>query len=207
MDLLSYLNQHFYTKAQLLDKCKISKLDFEQYQQKSMMPLASYQLKIICNSFFGEHSETQATEFYPKEYASWIADLTTMPDVKTAFEVFSSRYKAQLKKLNTLGFYSNDNKFNQKLSEHIKQEWQHFLEGTYGVCTKSGLVEDIATKELNTSIVNELILNKELSGQERGSLKISVDLLDSATSLFAPHERKNSSRAKLIKHIRKTYFK
>jgi len=206
MDLLSYLNQHFYTKAQLLDKCKISKLDFEQYQQKSMMPLASYQLKITCNSFFGEHSETQATEFYPKEYASWIADLTTMPDAKTAFEVFSSRYKAQLQKLNGFGLYSVDEKFNKDLKVHIKQEWQHFLKGTYGLCTKTGLVEDIATKELNTSIVNELILNKELSGQKQDNLKISIDLLDSATSLFAPHERNNSSRVKLIKHIRKTYF-
>jgi hypothetical protein len=171
-----------------------------------MMPLASYLLTIKCDSFFGEHSEAQASEFFPKAYLSWLADITTMPDAQSAFDVFNARYKAQLQTLNDFGLYSVDDKFNKDLKSHIKQEWQHFLKGTYGVCTQSGLVEDIATKELTTSNINELISNKELSGQKRKQLKISIDLLDSATSLFAPHERQNSSRVKLIEYVMKKYF-
>ncbi|MBU2971978.1 hypothetical protein KO527_21810 [Pseudoalteromonas sp. C2R02] len=204
MDLLNYLNQHFYTKTQLLEKSKISSVDFNQYQQKSMMPAASYLLNIKCDSFFGEH--TQASEFYPKAYLSWLADLTTTPNAQTAFEVFSARYKTQLQKLNGFGLFSVDDKFNKNLSNHIKQEWQHFLKGTYGICTQSGLVADIATKELTTSIVNELILNKELSSKKRENLEISINLLDSVTSLFAPHERQNSSRVKLIEYVKNSYF-
>jgi hypothetical protein len=206
MDLLSYLNQHFYTKTQLLEKSQISAVDFNQYQQKAMMPSASYLLSIKCDSFFGEHNEAQASEFFPKAYVSWLTDLTAMPDAQTAFEVFSSGYKSQLQKLNDFGLYSVDDKFNKNLNNHIKQEWQHFLKGTYGVCTQSGLVEDIATKELSTSNINELISNKELSGQKRKQLQISIDLLDSATSLFAPHERQNSSRVKLIEYVKNSYF-
>jgi len=206
MDLVSYLNQYFYTKYQLLEQCKINELDFKQYQQKAIMPLASYKINIQCDSFFGEHIEAQSTEFYPKSYVFWLTGLPKIPETQTVFDVFSSRYKTQLKKLNDLGLYSIDDKFNKSLNSHIKQEWQHFLKGTYGVCTKSGLVEDIATKELSTSIVNELISNKYISGRKRKQLKISVDLLDSATSIFAPHERKMSSRVKLIGHIKKKYF-
>lgn len=204
MDLLSYLNQHFYTKTQLLDKSQISAVDFNQYQQKAMMPAASYLLNIKCDSFFGEH--TQASEFFPKAYVSWLTDLITMPDTQTVFEVFSYRYKAQLQNLNDFGLFSVEDKFNKGLKVHIKQEWQHFLKGTYGVCTQSGLVEDIATKEFTTSIINELILNKELSDKKLKRLKISIGLLDSATALFAPHEKQNSSRVNLIESVKQTYF-
>lgn len=204
MDLLSYLNQHFYTKTQLLEKSKISAVDFKQYQEKTMMPAASYLLNIKCDSFFGEH--TQASEFFPKAYVSWLTDLITMPDTQTAFEVFSYRYKAQLQNLNDFGLFSVEDKFNKSLKVHIKQEWQHFLKGTYGVCTQSGLVEDIATKEFTTSIINELILNKELSDKKLKRLKISIGLLDSATALFAPHEKQNSSRVNLIESVKQTYF-
>ncbi|WP_042152006.1 MULTISPECIES: DUF6058 family natural product biosynthesis protein [unclassified Pseudoalteromonas] len=204
MDLLSYLNQHFYTKIQLLEKSKISAVDFKQYQEKTMMPAASYLLNIKCDSFFGEH--TQASEFFPKAYVSWLTDLITMPDTQTAFEVFSYRYKAQLQNLNDFGLFSVEDKFNKSLKVHIKQEWQHFLKGTYGVCTQSGLVEDIATKEFTTSIINELILNKELSDKKLKRLKISIGLLDSATALFAPHEKQNSSRVNLIESVKQTYF-
>jgi len=207
MDLLSYLNQYFYTQAQLLDKCKINELAFKQYQKDAIMPLASYKLNIQCDSFFGKHIAAQKTEYYPKAYLSWLVDISKIQETQNVFEIFSSRYKTQLKKLNELGFYSHDNKFNQNLSEHIKQEWQHFLKGTYGVCTKSGLVENIATKELTTTIVNELISNEGISGQKQKYLKVLIDLLDSVTSLFAPHERKTSSRVKLIENIRKKYFK
>lgn len=204
MDLLNYLNQHFYTKTQLLEKSKISAVDFKQYQEKTMMPAASYLLNIKCDSFFGEH--TQASEFFPKAYVSWLTDLITMPDTQTAFEVFSYRYKAQLQNLNDFGLFSVEDKFNKSLKVHIKQEWQHFLKGTYGVCTQSGLVEDIATKEFTTSIINELILNKELSDKKLKRLKISIGLLDSATALFAPHEKQNSSRVNLIESVKQTYF-
>lgn len=78
--------------------------------------------------------------------------------------------------------------------------------GTYGVCTQSGLVEDIATKELTTSIVKKLISNKELSDKKLKRLKISIGLLDSATALFAPHEKQNSSRVNLIEFVKQTYF-
>ena len=120
-----------------------------------MMPLASYQLDIQCNSFFGEYNQT--LEYYPKSYTAWLTDISKIKDSHIAFELFSSGYKTQLKKLNDLGIYSNNDKFNKNLNSHIKQEWQHFLKGTYGVCTKSGLVADIAIKELTTSYINELI--------------------------------------------------
>ena len=169
-----------------------------------MMPAASYLLNIKCDSFFGEH--TQASEFFPKAYVSWLTDLITMPDTQTAFEVFSYRYKAQLQNLNDFGLFSVEDKFNKSLKVHIKQEWQHFLKGTYGVCTQSGLVEDIATKEFTTSIINELILNKKSSDKKLKRLEISIELLDSATALFAPHEKQNSSRVNLIESVKQTYF-
>ncbi len=84
-----------------------------------------------------------------------------------------------------------------ELNQHIKEEWSHFINGVYGLYTKSGLPEDIAAKELSE-------LN-ELTSDEMTKLTLAVNLLDKASSLFAPHERLRSSRHRLVNETRRKY--
>lgn len=80
-----------------------------------------------------------------------------------------------------------------------------FLNGIYGLCTKSGLPEDIAAKEFAIIEINELSIFDALNKEQLVKLTNAVNLLDKVSSLFAPHERLKSSRERLINETRFKY--
>jgi len=73
------------------------------------------------------------------------------------FDLFSDRYKNRIASLGALGQNTSYSKFNEKFDDHIREEWSYFLDGTYGLCTKPGLPEDIAPHELERSSRHRLI--------------------------------------------------
>lgn len=207
MELINYLNEHFFTQEQLLDISKVSQQDLLSYQQQGLMPKCAYQLslQLQSHSFFGPHHEEQIIEYYAKGYASWLGVIQSSDSADTVFEVFATRYKMSLEHLKELGHRTSNPKVNSELDEHIKQEWGHFLAGIYGLCTQSGLPEDIAAKELAILEINELLGEGQLTQAQISQLRLAVNLLDSASSLFAPHERLKSSRQRLINEVRRQY--
>jgi hypothetical protein len=207
MKLTNYLNCYFLTKQELLDGSKITEQELLTYQQNGVMPKCSYKLKlnVACTSFFGLHSEEQEVEYYAKGYISWLTIIQSLSTTKSIFSVFETRYKLAIDNLRLQGHHSESDKINASLNLHIKEEWQHFLDGIYGLCTKSGLPEDIAAKEFSILEINELIAHEVLTGQQLSQLTSAVNLLDSASALFAPHERPQSSRHRLVDEIRRKY--
>lgn len=207
MQLLDYLNTHFYTKQQLLALTQLSEAQFASFQSQGIMPKCSYKLTISVesDSFFGIHNEAQALEYYAKGYASWIGIIQSLNNEEAVYNVFKARYKNAIETLKEQGFRSQNAKVNEGLSQHIVQEWQHFQDGIYGLCTTSGLPEDIAAKEFAIAIINELSANEVLSDSAREQLVQAIHLLDKSSALFAPHERPNSSRHRLVDEIRRKY--
>jgi len=207
MQLINYLNKHFLTKDDLLTLSATSESEFELLQNNKLMPACSYKLAVStnCNSFFGEHNEQQKVEYYAKGYSSWLGILHSIKESDDVFLIFSKRYKQKLIELKLQGIVSKDNKVNAGIDQHINEEWQHFINGTYGLCTKSGLPEDIASKEVAILIINELTVNDHLFDDDLVRLTQAVNLLDSASALFAPHERENSSRERLVNKVRRKY--
>jgi hypothetical protein len=116
-------------------------------------------------------------------------------------EVFARRYRAAL---SALPLRTNDPKLNAGIETHLRDEWGHFLSGTYGLCTRSGLPEDIAAKELAICVIKELTA-QENADPDRARLAAAVDLLDRASSPFAPHERARSSRHRYVDLMRQRY--
>lgn len=210
MELLDYLKNWFYTKQHLLNLCKISESQLALFQSQQVMPLPSYTLKldIESNSFCGLYSSTETVEFYAKGYASWLGLLSSLSLAESAFDIFAKRYKAQVAYLVQQGFQNSFSTQNSEIDIHVKQEWEHFLNGTYGLCTRSGLPEDIASKDLATKQINTLtnsVTKFDLSSLELESLQKAVTLLDESSSLFAPHERLQSSRHRLVNEVRRIY--
>jgi hypothetical protein len=207
MELINYLNEHFFTQQQLLDISKVSQQDLLSYQQQGLMPKCSYQLRLQLqsDSFFGLHHEEQTIEYYAKGYTSWLGVIQTSNSVDAVFDVFATRYKMALEVLKRQGHKTSNAKVNAELDAHIKQEWGHFLNGIYGLCTQSGLPEDIAAKELAILEINELLEVDKLTQTQSKQLRLAVNLLDKASSMFAPHERLNSSRQRLINEVRRQY--
>jgi hypothetical protein len=177
------------------------------------MPKCSYklQLNVASTSFFGLHNEEQEVEYYAKGYISWLTIVQSLNDVQSIYALFETRYKATIEQLRIQGHYSTNDKINASLDLHIKEEWQHSLDGIYDLYTKSGLPEDIAAKEFSILAINELTANTELTElaelteQQLNQLTRAVNLLDSVSALFAPHERLKSSRHRLVDEIRRTY--
>ncbi|TMN39945.1 DUF6058 family natural product biosynthesis protein [Pseudoalteromonas sp. S2755] len=205
MELLNYLQTHFITKETLLRESQLSHFELATLIEKRLMPKAAYKLtlKLECDSFFGEHSDKSCLEFYPQGALVWLGAVLQAEDEAQAFSLFSQRYKDQLYRLKTQGLNPQDAKLDQDIDAHLESEWQHFLGGIYGLCTKTGLPEDIANKEAAIVIINEYLAQDEhLSPDELTNLHQVVDLLDEASALFAPHERERSSRKRLIDDVR-----
>ena len=210
MELIDYLSANYFSEAQLLAVSGIDAAALRALQHGGMMPQPSYRLHLQqqCDSYFGRHAAQNEVHYYARGYAPWIGLLQTLAGPEEAFRVFAERYRTRLHQLKLAGLCSGDAKLNAGLDGHLQEEWRHFLDGTYGLCTKTGLPEDIAAKELATRIIEEIIGAPDgqvPTGRERVCLTLAVDLLDTASSQFAPHERGRSSRHRLIDEVRKTY--
>ncbi|MDW7548944.1 hypothetical protein J8Z24_19675 [Pseudoalteromonas sp. SCSIO 43201] len=207
MVLYQYLNTTFYTMQELLDVANISEQELKALQDSQLMPRASYTLNVNlgCDSFFGQFKENHILTFYAKGYASWLNVILEEQDQTKIYALFSARYRKTLTRLGRLGYVSSHPKLTTSLSKHIADEWQHFLDGTYGLCTQTGLPEDIAAKEFAIIKINELCQLKTLNQAERETLIFAVNLLDSVSAQFAPHERANSSRRRLVDEVRAKY--
>lgn len=210
MELIHYLNDGFFTRAQLLATCGIDLAQLTALQRRGVVPQASYRLKLDlgCDSFFGPHSEQMSVDYYAKGCASWIGTVQTLTRDADAYEVFTERYRRRLEQLRAAGVTSAHDKLNAGLGLHLEDEWRHFLSGTYGLCTRSGLPEDIAAKEVAIAIIKDITGQRDtpaLDDAQRASLSVAVDLLDAASGMFAPHERTRSSRHRLVDQVRQTY--
>ena len=215
MELIKYLAENFYTKDELLSVSKVDVAQFEEYQTLGVMPQPSYKInmQINCESFFGLHEESQVLEFYAKGYVSWLGLLGSLPEEgqnkEEVYRIFYKRYRAELERLQNLGYMCDETKwFNDQEEErdtHIEEAWQHFIQGIYGLCTRSGLPEDIAAKAVAIVDINRLSASDELTAVALKSLEKAVNLLDEASALLAPHERLKSSRHRLVNEIRRQF--
>jgi len=212
MELIQYLNDSFYSKQQLLALTKTDDADFRRFQEQKIMPKCSYKLALTmnCDSFLGAHKNHEVIEYYAKGYVSWLELIKSKQNALEIYQYFEQSYLNNLAELKKVGFSSSNSKVTGEVKSHIKEEWQHFLNGTYGLCTRSGLPHDIAAKELAIIIINELCdvqinNNNDLTNENRAKLNDAVNLLDKASAEFAPHERLNSSRERLINVVREKY--
>jgi hypothetical protein len=202
MELIRYLERYFLTREQLLAQCAIDAAQLERMQLARLMPQPSYRLRLDlgCGSFFGEHQERHAVDYYATGYNAWLALASTFPDEEAARDVFSQRYRERLANLSCVDCVPRDPAFASEA--HLRAEWNAFLDGTYGLCTVSGLPEDIAAKEAAIALIRELADVIPATGEPPSQLRQAVDLLDSVTPPFAPHEVARSSRRRYVDEIR-----
>lgn len=208
MQLIQYLNDYFHTGGELLAAAGIDAAGLARLQQRRMVPRASYRLRIdvACNSVFGPHTEQDEVEYYARGCASWIGDVRALAGEEDAFGHFARLYRSRLERRANEGMVTDLSALNGGIEVHLRAEWDHFLNGTYGLCTKSGLPADIADKELAIAIIEGISASVQaLTRAETVYLSRIVDMLDTASALFAPHEVARSSRRRLIDEVRKQH--
>jgi hypothetical protein len=210
MNLIDYLNQHFLTREQLLAHAGIDDARLGELQDRGMLPRPSYRLRmdIACDSFFGAHAENHAIDWYAHGTVAWAGLLGTLDGPDQALQVFAGRYRRRLAQLAAEGLLTDDGALAS--DAHIGSEWRHFLDGTYGLCTRTGLPEDIAAKEaaiVRIRALTELGARQGLDEEERRKLADAVDLLDRVSAPFAPHERMRSSRRRWVDEVRAAWLR
>lgn len=206
MDLIDYLRTHFLTAPQLLQCGGIDAHALGALQQRRVMPLPSYRLAIDarCVSFFGVHDEQLATDYYPTGSPAWLASLGSLTTGEQARQHFARRYCARLASLPGAGLPAIADRLMS--DAHIDSEWQHFLAGTYGVCTRSGSPEDIAAKEAAIVTIRHITADGgQVDAARRDQLRAAVDLLDAVSAPFAPHEVARSSRHRYVDQVRAAF--
>jgi hypothetical protein len=205
MELISYLNSHFFTTEQLLERCGIGLPELEQLQQRRIMPRASYRIRldIGCDSFFGAHVEQAAVDYYAKGCPAWFTQTAELSDEAQARELFLKRYRIRLAELAASGIAPSDPAFAD--DAHLDREWHAFLDGIYGACTVSGLPEDIAAKEASIAVIREITERGDVGETSLARLRQAVDMLDSVAAPFAPHETARSSRRRYVDDVRAAY--
>ena len=210
MNLIDYLQRHFLTREQLLAQASVAGERLNELQAAGMMPRPSYRLRLdlACDSFFGQHAESHIIDWYAQGYVAWAGLLEALDGPGQAYAVFAQRYRRRLAQLavDKLGIDPQD----LAGDAHIAAEWQHFLDGTYGLCTRSGLPEDIAAKEAAIVLIRALTASgarQDLREEERQRLAAAVDLLDRASAPFAPHEVAHSSRRRYVDEVRAAWLR
>jgi hypothetical protein len=210
MNLIDYLNRHFLTREQLLARTGIDGARLDELQRQRMMPRPSYRLRLqlSCDSFFGAHEESHAIDWYAGGAVAWAGLLETLDGPRQAFHVFADRYRRRLAQLAMDDMLPDAHGLADEA--HIAAEWRHFLDGTYGLCTRAGLPEEIAAKEAAIAVIRaltELGARQGLQDEQRSRLAAAVDLLDRASAPFAPHEVARSSRRRYVDEVRAAWLK
>jgi hypothetical protein len=210
MNLIDYLNQHFLTREQLLARCGIDDARLDELQALGMMPRPSYRLRLelACDSFFGAHAENHAIDWYAQGCVAWAGLLGVLDGPERAYAVFAERYRRRLAQLAVDELLTAEDRLTGEA--HIGAEWRHFLDGTYGLCTRTGLPEEIAAKEAAIVLIRALTesgVEKGLGDAERRRLTAAVDLLDRVSAPFAPHEVARSSRRRYVDEVRAAWLR
>lgn len=210
MNLIDYLNRHFLTREQLLARTGIDGDRLDELQRQHMMPYPSYRLRlqVSCDSFFGPHEESQAIDWYAQGAVAWIGLLETLDGPRQAYHLFADRYRRRLAQLAADGLPPAADGLTA--DAHIAAEWRHFLEGTYGLCTRTGLPEEIAAKEAAIAVIRALTepgARQGLDEEQRSRLAAAVELLDRVSAPFAPHEVARSSRRRYVDEIRAAWLR
>lgn len=212
MTLFEYLSNHYYDQTQLLQSCQVDEETLLQWQEKGLFPKPAYRLnsEIECSSYYGLHKCTEYWDYFARGYDKWAKLLLSQTEISAskAYEIFYHKYCNHLSLLAQQGLYSQDECFNDDLHEHVQNQWQHFLNGKFGLITQNGLIEEIVEVELAINIIStvtELNTKKELDDEERQIVRLAIKKLSKSLSHFAPHERKQSYRTRFIDNTIKLY--
>ncbi len=215
--MLNYLFENFDEKLRLVTKLDGNAARLEQLIENKCAPLPSYVInaQLACSSYFGAHNETAQLQFFAIGHAKWAKQLTTMnidqePNAKELFINIHGETHDKLMRSKLIDVArSLDLGIPTITTQMLNATWQHFLDGTYGVCTKDGLPGTIAKKQLLVTLLDSFIAKNSFTPLNRDSRKRLgelVNALDDVEPAFAPHERQRSSRQRCINDVRAKFL-
>lgn len=215
--LLNYLYTYYYEHREFCEKANIDAAKLAKLEAANLVPKPSYIVKnkLAVKSFVAEHVEQQEYCFYLKGQVAWLAQIADLKITteNAARHYFETQYNAAIDRfiLSNLGekivkIYPQSE---WKLSDYA-ETWRHFTDGTYGLCTRTGLPNEIFLKHIYIRFIEFVTAANrpsEIDAELKSLLLAVVDDLDvNVESDFALHEVAQSSRQRCIIDIRKNYL-
>lgn len=214
--LLNYLYTFYDERREFCEKANIDLAQLAKFEAANLVPKPSYivQNKLAVKSFVADHTEQQEYCFYLKGQVAWveqIGDLKITTE-NAARHCFETQYNMAIERFLTSGLGKKIVKIyprnEWKLSDYA-EIWRHFTDGTYGICTRTGLPNEIFLKHIYIRF-NEFVTAtnrpEEIDLELKALLLAVVDDLDvNVESDFAPHEVAQSSRQRCIIDVRNNY--
>ncbi|SFK89441.1 hypothetical protein SAMN04488518_11122 [Pseudovibrio ascidiaceicola] len=215
--LLNYLYSEFYEEQVFQDLLGLSSADWQSLLERRVMPAASYLFtnSSLCVSFLGQFQERELYRFHLKSHRRWFEDLQcfglTQEQAAKAFFLSRFRNAKEAFLAGELGsrLHASDPEVLSAFDGDLEERtWGHFLNGTYGICTRDGQPDTIFQKQVGVRFVENMTKTEPhlLSGEQLGLLRQTVDFLDGVESEFAPHEVAQSSRQRCIIDVREQYL-
>ncbi len=208
-----YVQQHYCTLDYLLKTCGVTETEFFAYIDAGCLPQHSYQWqqKTTFSSFLAVQDwPSQTVLYYHPRHILLLHDLValhrymSLEDMaKTLCADFKMHYLAKLKELDAFSdvLQGYDD---AKLEAFLDKEWQNYLQGLYGLCTKDPTAENIAIKEITMARIRLLTAEGTkavLTDEEQLRLKALLPIFDQVLAPFAPYELSHSSRQKWLNAI------
>jgi tRNA splicing endonuclease len=204
--LVKYLQSNFLSYQEIIEQAGVSKVVFDTLQAQGAVPKPSYQFgfSITCDSYFGEHTVPRVQYlYYAQGCVKWLSEVCHLKDNQAIYAHFKAEFLREYEALLIQGFYFKYEMEDNALDEYIREQFQHFIKGTYGLCTRTGRVAEIVRKEIAIATIQRLSRIADLTANDAKKMQKAIDLLDEASAYFTAHEYEVSTRAKYIDAFRR----
>ncbi len=212
---IKYIEENFIESNEVCQISKISHQELEKLIEDKLVPASSYQINISykINSPLGDEKViSEVKKYYPKSIINLIQKNRQLDNPSEFKEVLKTEFiNTFVNSTNNKFAYDNILEENgsvdmEKLNSAFEQEWEHYLQGIYGICTLNGTGAEIAKKEIAVKRLIEF--NKKhgenkLSTSDKEMLSILNNEFNEVSNLFAPYQRTDSSRGKYLDKILK----
>ncbi|UII76229.1 DUF6058 family natural product biosynthesis protein [Flagellimonas sp. HMM57] len=207
---IRYITENYIDSEELCEITKISESKLSELIAKGLMPNFSYQIqsRYTITSPLGDKEAIITTKrYFPKNIISIIEENLNLEN--------GNSFKEKVKKEFIETFINHtDNPFAyeniilnngkidfEKLEKAFEIEWEHYLNGIYGICTLNATGAEIAKKEIAVKKIISFIEENseiELSDEKKKKLIELNSQYNEVSNLFSPYQRENSSRGKYL---------
>ncbi|WP_166924742.1 DUF6058 family natural product biosynthesis protein [Flavobacterium poyangense] len=215
MDInLKYIEDNYIELEKLAELTHFKTSEIEKFILEKQIPSHSYaihsEIKIV-SSLNDSHFVSIEKKYFSKNVLSLLKDLKAAENNSEEIKKrFRENFVQRLLNHNTKEFAyqnlfdENNHPDEERLNVAFDEEWNHYNNGIYGICTLNASENDIIDKEI---IVKKLIKfnqekgNRKLTESEKEELKNLNAEFNQSTALFAPYQRETSSRGKYLDKI------
>lgn len=209
-----YLQQYYCTLAHLLKTADVEEKEFFAYIEAGCLPQHSYEWKedLTLHSFLStQQCSTKIIYYYHPRHLLLLHDLVILHRYMPLTEIaqswsvdFKQHYLTKLEELDAFSdvLQSYDG---TQIEAFLENEWQRYLQGIYGVCTRDPTPENIALQEVllrRVRLITSEGSEETLSQGALSALKHDVNILDTLLASFAPYEYLQSPRRKWVDAVR-----